>query len=55
MAAKKRAAILKWDPRWIKDPPPPFFRDLGKVAVRQIAEAKSTFATRVKAILKRAQ
>jgi hypothetical protein len=55
MAAKKKATILKWNPRWIKDPPPPFFKDLGKVAVRQIAQAKTTFTNRVKTVLKRAQ
>ncbi len=64
MATKKKAAkkagakagsVLAWNPRWIKDPPPPFFKNLNQVAIRQIAAAKTNFANQVKTILKQGQ
>jgi hypothetical protein len=55
MATKKKAAILRWNPKWIKDPPPPFFKTLDRAAIKQIAQAKINFVNQVKAILKQAQ
>lgn len=59
MATKKRAAtktaILKFNPEWIKDPVPPFFRRLDPAARRELAAAKREFAARVKEILVRGQ
>jgi len=60
MATKKKAAkkaatkatALKWNPRWIKDPPP-IFRNLDAAERRQLAAAKANFANQVKTILRR--
>ncbi|HJZ83234.1 MAG TPA: hypothetical protein VKD91_22895 [Pyrinomonadaceae bacterium] len=53
--AAKKAAVLRWNPRWIADPPPPFLRQLDKVAVREITQAKKDFAAQVKAALAKGQ
>jgi hypothetical protein len=56
---KKRAAakatILKFHPEWIKDPAPPFLRNLDAAARRDLAAAKKEFTARVKEILARGQ
>jgi hypothetical protein len=53
--AAKKALVLRFDPRWIKDPPPPFFRNLDRAVQREIATAKREFQARVKEILVRGQ
>jgi hypothetical protein len=53
--AATKAAILKFNPDWIKDPPPPFFRNLDRVAQRQLTQAKRDFTNKVKDILKTGQ
>ena len=50
-AATKGAAVLRWNPKWIADPAPPWFRNLSPVAQRQIAAAKATFISKVKSAL----
>ena len=59
MATKKRAAtkatILKFNPEWIKDPVPPFFKALDPRAQRELAAAKREFTARVKEILAKGQ
>lgn len=59
MATKKRAAtksaILKFNPEWIKDPVPPFFRTLDPRVRRELTAAKREFTTKVKEILARGQ
>jgi len=62
MPAKKTAkkvatksAILKFRPEWIKDPPPPFFKTLDRVAIQELAQAKLQFAAKVKEILSKSQ
>jgi hypothetical protein len=56
---KKRAAtkatILKFNPEWIKDPVPPFFKNLDAAARRDLAAAKRDFTARVKEILAKSQ
>lgn len=54
-AAKKSASVLRWNPRWIADPPPPFFKQLDKVTVRELKAAKTDFAAQVKTILAKGQ
>ena len=57
-AAKKAGGIqakLKFNPEWIKDPVPPFFKNLDRFAIRELATAKREFAARVKDILARGQ
>jgi hypothetical protein len=66
MATKKKAAkkksgkkksapagslVLRFNPRWFADPPPPFFKNLDRVAIRQLAQLKAETAKRVNAIL----
>ena len=57
MVAKKKSAktpkslVLKWDPRWIKDPPP-LYRNLDQAIQKQLIQAKTNFANQVKTILK---
>ena len=48
-----KAAILKFNPEWIKDPPPPFFKGLDRVAIKELAQAKREFTARVKEIIAR--
>jgi hypothetical protein len=61
MATKKKAAtaskaqVLKFNPEWIKDPVPPFFRRLDAAARRDLAAAKREFTAKVKEILVRGQ
>jgi hypothetical protein len=50
-----KATLLRFKPEWISDPPPPFFKNLDKSVVRELAQAKKDFATRVKEILVKAQ
>ncbi len=56
---KKRAAtktaVLKFHPEWIRDPPPPFFRNLDRAVLREINAAKREFQARVKEILAKGQ
>jgi hypothetical protein len=53
--AATKASILKFNPEWIKDPVPPFFKNLDRVAQRELAAAKRDFAARVKEILAKGQ
>ena len=58
MVTKKavtKAAILKFNPDWIKDPPPPFFKNLDRVTIRELTQAKKEFQARVKEILAKGQ
>ena len=50
-----KSAVLKFNPEWIKDPPPPFFRNLDRAAQRELKQAKKEFTARVKEILARGQ
>ncbi|HJP90331.1 MAG TPA: hypothetical protein VJ875_00140 [Pyrinomonadaceae bacterium] len=50
-----KSAVLKFNPDWIKDPPPPFFRNLDRAAIRDLAQAKKDFTARVKEILAKGQ
>jgi hypothetical protein len=50
-----KTAILKFNPDWIKDPPPPFFKNLDRVAIRELAAARKAFEAQVKQILAKAQ
>ena len=58
MATSKKAtktAVLRFKPEWISDPPPPFFKNLDKAVLKQIAQAKKNFAAEVKDILAKGQ
>jgi hypothetical protein len=58
MATSKKAtkvAVLKFKPEWISDPPPPFFKDLDKAVIKEIAQAKKDFTARLKDILAKGQ
>jgi len=55
LKAATKTAILKFNPEWFSDPPPPFFKNLDRVAIRELAAAKKEFQTRVNEILKKAQ
>jgi hypothetical protein len=58
MATSKKAtktAVLKFRPEWISDPPPPFFKNLDRAVIREIAQAKKDFTARVKDILAKGQ
>lgn len=50
-----KAALLKFNPEWFSDPPPPFFKNLDRVAQRELAQAKKEFQARVKEILAKGQ
>ena len=50
-----KASVLKFNPEWFSDPPPPFFKNLNRVAQRELAQAKREFQARVKEILARGQ
>ena len=50
-----KSAILKFNPEWFSDPPPPFFKNLDRAAQRELAQAKKDFQARVKEILARGQ
>ncbi|HEX6733155.1 MAG TPA: hypothetical protein VF074_24245 [Pyrinomonadaceae bacterium] len=55
LKAATKTAILKFNPEWFSDPPPPFFKNLDRLAIRELAAAKKEFQTRVNEILKKAQ
>lgn len=50
-----KASVLKFNPEWFSDPPPPFFANLNKAAQRELTAAKKEFAARVKEILAKGQ
>ncbi|HEY6804439.1 MAG TPA: hypothetical protein VI306_12755 [Pyrinomonadaceae bacterium] len=50
-----KTPILKFDPKWIVDPGPEGFKLLNKAVVKEIAQAKKEFATRLKDILAKGQ
>jgi lipid II:glycine glycyltransferase (peptidoglycan interpeptide bridge formation enzyme) len=50
-----KAPVLKFDPKWIVDPGPEGFKGLDKSVVKEIAQAKKEFATRMKEILAKGQ
>ena len=47
------AAVLRFNPRWFSDPPPPFFRNLDRAVIRQLAALKTDFAKRVNEVLRK--
>jgi hypothetical protein len=53
--AGKPSPKLKFNPEWFSDPVPPFFKNLNRVAIRELAAAKREFAKRVNDILARGQ
>ena len=50
-----KASVLKFNPEWFSDPPPPFFKNLDRAAQRELAAAKKEFQARVKEILAKGQ
>ena len=50
-----KTAILKFKPEWLIDPPPPFFKNLNRLAIRELAAAKKEFQARVNEILRKGQ
>jgi len=50
-----KSAVLKFNPEWIKDPPPPFLKNLDKATVKELAAAKKQFVAQVKEILTKAK
>ena len=50
-----KASVLKFNPEWFSDPPPPFFKNLDRAAQRELAAAKKEFTARVKEILAKGQ
>ena len=58
MVTKKKATktvVLKFNPEWFSDPPPPFFKNLDRAVSREIAQAKKDFTARLKDILAKGQ
>ena len=59
MVTKKKATtktvVLKFNPEWFSDPPPPFFKNLDRAVIREIAQAKKDFTARLKEILAKGQ
>ena len=53
--AATKAAILKFNPDWIRDPPPPFFKNFDRAILRELTAAKRDFAARVKEIIAKGQ
>jgi len=53
--ATTKTAVLKFNPEWFSDPPPPFFKNLDRSVIRELAQAKKEFAARVKEILVKGQ
>ena len=53
--AATKVAILKFNPEWIRDPPPPFFKNLDRAVLRELNAAKKQFQAQVKEILARSQ
>ena len=50
-----KSAVLKFNPEWIKDPAPPFLKNLDKATVKELAAAKKQFVAQVKQILTKAK
>jgi hypothetical protein len=50
-----KASVLKFNPEWFSDPPPPFFKNLDRTALRELQAAKKAFTARVKEILAKGQ
>ncbi|HVF22517.1 MAG TPA: hypothetical protein VM941_05560 [Pyrinomonadaceae bacterium] len=50
-----KASVLKFNPEWFSDPPPPFFKNLDRAALRELQAAKKEFQARVKEILAKGQ
>ena len=50
-----KAQVLKFNPEWFSDPPPPFFKDLNRAAQLELTKAKKEFQARVKEILAKGQ
>jgi hypothetical protein len=50
-----KAAVLKFNPEWFSDPPPPFFKNLNKAQLKELQAAKKQFQAQVKDILARGQ
>ncbi len=50
-----KASVLKFNPEWFSDPPPPFFKDLNRAAQLELTKAKKEFQARVKEILAKGQ
>ena len=48
-----KSSVLKFNPEWFSDPPPPFFKNLDRVSQRELQQAKKDFTARVKEILAR--
>ena len=44
-------AVLRFNPRWFADPPPPFFKNLDRAAIRELAQLKVNVAKQVNQIL----
>jgi len=58
MVTKKKATktvVLKFNPEWFSDRPPPFFKNLDRAVIREIAQAKKDFTARLKDILAKGQ
>ena len=53
--AATKVAILKFNPEWIRDPPPPFFKNLDRAVLKELNAAKKQFQAQVKEILTRGQ
>lgn len=51
--AATKTAVLKFNPEWFTDPPPPFFKNLKPGVLREIAAAKKAFQARINEILKK--
>ena len=57
-AARKvatKVSVLKFNHEWFSDPPPPVFKNLDRVAQRELSAAKKEFTARVKEILAKGQ
>ena len=50
-----KASVLKFNPEWFSDPPPPFFANLNKAALKELTAAKKEFTARVKEIIAKGQ
>ena len=53
--AATKVAVLRFNPKWIADPPPPFFKNLDVATRRELTAAKKEFSARVKEILAKGQ
>ena len=52
--ATTKTAVLKWNPKWLVDPVPPF-KNLDRALQRELAQAKKDFAAKVNEILAKGQ